>query len=87
LVKSLTGNGVDLFRILGAFYAAVKGGFSENLHAVFCLAENSVGPRATRPDDIHTLYSGKTVEINNTDAEGRLVVSDGVVFAKKYYFK
>jgi len=47
------------------------------------LAENSVSSNSTRPDDIHTLYSGKTVEINNTDAEGRLVVSDGVVFAKK----
>lgn len=34
--------------ILGAFYAAVKCGFKENLHAVFCLAENSVGPLATR---------------------------------------
>ena len=33
-------------------------GFSQNLHAVLCLAENSVGPVATRPDDIHTLYSG-----------------------------
>ena len=32
------------------------------------MAENSVGDRATRPDDIHTMYSGKTVEINNTDA-------------------
>jgi len=69
--------------VLGAFYAAVKTGFSANLHAVFCLAENAVGPNATRPDDIHTLYSGKTVEINNTDAEGRLVLSDGVVYAKK----
>ncbi len=69
--------------ILGAFLAAVRQGFSQNLHAVFCLAENAVGPLATRPDDIHTLYSGKTVEINNTDAEGRLVVSDGVVFAKR----
>uniref|UniRef100_A0A1L8E2P2 Putative aminopeptidase npepl1-like protein n=1 Tax=Nyssomyia neivai TaxID=330878 RepID=A0A1L8E2P2_9DIPT len=69
--------------ILGAFYAAVKGGFTENLHAVFCLAENSVGPNATRPDDIHKLYSGLTVEINNTDAEGRLVLSDGVSYAKK----
>ena len=57
--------------ILGAFYAAVKQNFSQNLHAVFCLAENAVGDRATRPDDIHTLYSGRTVEINNTDAEGR----------------
>lgn len=36
-----------------------------------------------RPDDIHTLYSGRTVEINNTDAEGRLVLSDGVAYAQK----
>lgn len=35
------------------------------------------------PDDIHTLYSGRTVEINNTDAEGRLVLSDGVAYAQK----
>ena len=69
--------------ILGAFYAAVKQNFNQNLHAVFCLAENAVGDRATRPDDIHTLYSGRTVEINNTDAEGRLVVGDGVAYARK----
>ncbi|XP_037108736.1 probable aminopeptidase NPEPL1 [Syngnathus acus] len=69
--------------ILGAFLATIKQGFKDNLHAVFCLAENSVGPTATRPDDIHTLYSGKTVEINNTDAEGRLVLADGVVYASK----
>ncbi|XP_053429643.1 probable aminopeptidase NPEPL1 isoform X2 [Nycticebus coucang] len=69
--------------ILGAFRAATKQGFKDNLHAVFCLAENSVGPNATRPDDIHLLYSGKTVEINNTDAEGRLVLADGVSYACK----
>ncbi|XP_055508009.1 probable aminopeptidase NPEPL1 [Leucoraja erinacea] len=69
--------------ILGAFKAAVKQGFKDNLHAVFCLAENAVGPLATRPDDIHRMYSGKTVEINNTDAEGRLVLADGVAYASK----
>ncbi|KAL3287193.1 hypothetical protein HHI36_001670 [Cryptolaemus montrouzieri] len=69
--------------ILGAFYAAVKANFTQNLHAVFCLAENAVGPKATKPDDIHTLYSGKTVEINNTDAEGRLVLADGVIYAQR----
>ncbi|KAG2461942.1 PEPL1 aminopeptidase, partial [Polypterus senegalus] len=63
---------------------SIKGkGFKDNLHAVFCLAENAVGPNATRPDDIHILYSGKSVEINNTDAEGRLVLSDGVAYASK----
>lgn len=89
------------FLILGAFYAFIKSGFNQNLHAVFCLAENSVSGNATRlayltlivvkklklflfrPDDIHTMYSGKTVEINNTDAEGRLVLADGVAYAKK----
>ncbi|XP_032875278.1 probable aminopeptidase NPEPL1 isoform X1 [Amblyraja radiata] len=69
--------------VLGAFRAAVKQGFKENLHALFCLAENAVGAKATRPDDIHRLYSGKTVEINNTDAEGRLVLADGVCYACK----
>jgi probable aminopeptidase NPEPL1 len=51
------------------------------LVTILCLAENSVSACATRPDDIHTLYSGKTVEINNTDAEGRLVLADGVAWA------
>ncbi|KAL0811796.1 hypothetical protein ABMA28_009226 [Loxostege sticticalis] len=69
--------------VLGAFAAAVKAKPTINLHAVLCLAENAVGPKATRPDDIHTLYSGRTVEINNTDAEGRLVLSDGVVYASR----
>ncbi|XP_006634019.2 probable aminopeptidase NPEPL1 isoform X1 [Lepisosteus oculatus] len=69
--------------VLGAFRAAVKQGFKENLHAVFCLAENSIGPKATRPDDILRLYSGKTVEVNNTDAGGRLALADGAVYASR----
>ena len=69
--------------ILSAFKAAVKRGFKQNLHCVLCLAENSVGPTATRPDDIHILYSNRSVEINNTDAEGRLVLGDGVAYASK----
>lgn len=69
--------------VLGAFYLAVKSGFKENLYGILCMAENSVSDKATRPDDVHTMYSGKTVEINNTDAEGRLVLADGVAYAKK----
>lgn len=45
--------------VLGAFHATIKQGFKDNLHAVFCLAENAVGPNALRPDDIITLYSGR----------------------------
>ena len=50
---------------------------------MLCISENSVGPLSTRPDDVHTLLSGKTVEVNNTDAEGRLVLSDGVFYASR----
>jgi len=70
--------------ILKAFVAAAAIGCSKTIYAVLCLAENAVGPDATRPDDIHTLYSGVTVEINNTDAEGRLVVGDGVAYVSKH---
>lgn len=51
------------------------------LHLVLCIAENAVGPGAFRPDDVVTPLSGRTVEINNTDAEGRLVLADGVAYA------
>lgn len=67
--------------VLGAFRAIVKCGINTPVHALLCIAENSVGPLATRPDDVHTMFSGKTVEINNTDAEGRLVLGDGVAYA------
>lgn len=46
-----------------------------------CLAENSVDSVAFRPDDIITMLSGKTCEVNNTDAEGRLVLADGCHYA------
>ncbi len=48
-----------------------------------CTAENAVGKEATRPDDVIIQYSGRSVEINNTDAEGRLVLGDGVAYATK----
>ncbi|KAI6221406.1 CYTOSOL-AP domain-containing protein [Aphelenchoides fujianensis] len=68
--------------LLGAFCTLVKSGFQQELHCLLCIAENSVSPDANRPDDIITLLSGKTVEVNNTDAEGRLVLADGVFYAK-----
>ena len=45
------------------------------------LAENMVSDTATRPSDIITIYGGKTVEVLNPDAEGRLVLADGLVRA------
>ncbi|MFN6193551.1 MAG: M17 family metallopeptidase, partial [Planctomycetota bacterium] len=50
---------------------------------LLCLAENAIGPASYKPDDVLTLHSGKTVEINNTDAEGRLLLADGVSYAAR----
>jgi len=69
--------------ILYAFYLAVKLGIKCNLSAVLCLAENSVSMNAMRVDDVIKMYSGKTVEVTNPDAEGRLVLGDGVCYAKQ----
>jgi leucyl aminopeptidase len=49
--------------------------------AYTCLAENMPSGNATRPGDVLTMYGGKTVEVLNTDAEGRLVLADGITTA------
>lgn len=67
--------------VFAAFKLAVADRIPRRIDAILCLAENSVGPDAMRPDDVITLYSGKTIEVNNTDAEGRLVLADGIAFA------
>ena len=47
------------------------------------LVENMPGSNAQRPGDIIKSYSGKTIEVLNTDAEGRLVLADALSFAAK----
>ena len=70
--------------VLAAFEAAVQQEPSVHLTAVLCIAENAIGPSALRPDDIITAFSGRTIEINNTDAEGRLVLADGLAWVAKH---
>ncbi|KAJ8600217.1 hypothetical protein CTAYLR_001930 [Chrysophaeum taylorii] len=70
--------------VLSAFEAAVTTGSYAPytaLHCLLCVAENAIGPKAVRNDDILVSLSGKSIEINNTDAEGRLVLADGVAYA------
>jgi leucyl aminopeptidase len=52
---------------------------------IVALAENSISDEATRPSDIITSYSGKTVEILNTDAEGRLVLADALTYVQEKF--
>ena len=68
---------------LGAFRVLARTGCAHRLSLVLCLAENAIGPNAYKPDDVLEMHSGKTVEINNTDAEGRLLLADGVSYAAR----
>ncbi len=67
--------------VLAAFHAAIRLNTPHRIHAILCIAENAIGPAAVRVDDIIRPFSGKTVEVRNTDAEGRLVLADGVAYA------
>lgn len=52
---------------------------------IICAAENMVSAHSYRPDDIIKTLSGKTIEIISTDAEGRLVLADGLAYAQNTY--
>ena len=54
-----------------------------NVAAVLPLTDNVIAADASRPDTVWTAMNGKTVEINNTDAEGRLVLADAITYAAK----
>ena len=51
--------------------------------AIVCAAENMPDGKAQKPGDVQTAMSGKTIEIINTDAEGRLVLADGLTYARQ----
>jgi leucyl aminopeptidase len=61
--------------------AAARLGLDVRITAWLCLAENMPSGSATRPGDVLTLKNGMTVEVTNTDAEGRLVLGDGLAAA------
>jgi leucyl aminopeptidase len=64
--------------VLGALQAIAALGPAVNVVGYMPLAENMPGGGAQRPSDVITIYGGKTVEVMNTDAEGRLVLADAL---------
>jgi leucyl aminopeptidase len=67
--------------VLAAITAYQRAGGTRRVVAALPLAENMPGARAQRPGDIVRTWSGKTVEVLNTDAEGRLVLADALAYA------
>jgi len=60
---------------------------SKCIYTICPFAENSVGPNSTKPSDVLKAYNGRSVEIANTDAEGRLVLADCLAYAVDKYPK
>ncbi|HHB78576.1 MAG TPA: leucyl aminopeptidase, partial [Saprospiraceae bacterium] len=71
--------------VLGAMEVIAKMKLPVRVVGVVASAENNIGSTAIKPGDIINSYSGKTIEVLNTDAEGRLVLADGLAYAKKAY--
>lgn len=67
------------------FKTAVELKLKKNLILVLPMAENALGGASYKPGDIFTSYNGTTVEIVNTDAEGRLVLADALSYVQKNY--
>lgn len=68
---------------LAVICAAAQLSLKVKITAWLCLAENMPSSTATRPNDVLTIRNGKTVEVLNTDAEGRLVLADGLSAASE----
>ncbi len=69
--------------VFAAVVAAARLGLDVNVTGWLALAENLPSGTAIRPGDVLTMYSGKTVEVLNTDAEGRLVLADAITRASE----
>ena len=70
---------------LGAFMSIVKMKMKSNVIMAIPLVENSVDGNSFRQGDIIKSYNGLTVEITNTDAEGRLILADTLSYIQKNY--
>lgn len=70
--------------VIGTFVAAVKAKMPVNLVVVVPAVENAIDGNAYRPSDIITSMSGKTIEVGNTDAEGRLILCDALTYAQRF---
>ena len=66
--------------MIGAMCSVAKMKLKKNVTCVVAACENSIGPNAYRPGDILTAMNGKTIEVTNTDAEGRLTLADALTY-------
>jgi len=71
--------------VIGIMKTAAELKLKKNVIGLLSICENMIGANSYRPSDIVKSYSGKTVEVANTDAEGRLAMADALTYAEKHY--
>ncbi|GJQ49883.1 MAG: leucyl aminopeptidase [Candidatus Kuenenia stuttgartiensis] len=71
--------------VLGVFSALAKLKVTQRIVGLIPCTENMPGGSAIKPGDIVTFHSGKTAEVANTDAEGRLILADALAYAEKFH--
>ena len=71
--------------VLGTMEVAAKLKLPVHLIGIVPATDNSIGSSAIKPSDIIHSYSGKTIEVIDTDAEGRLILSDGIAYMIKHF--
>ena len=87
-----TANSMDIMKcdmggaaaVIGAVCAAAAAKLPLRIIGLIPATDNQPGPDAYQPGDVITMYDGTTVEVMNTDAEGRLAMADALTYAKKY---
>jgi leucyl aminopeptidase len=84
-IEEMKGDMSGAAAVLGTIKAAAELGLKKNIIGVMPLCENMVSGEAQRPGDIVRAYNGKTIEIGNTDAEGRLILADALAYVDDKY--
>jgi len=70
--------------VVAAIYAVSKSQLPVHVVGLIPSTDNRISPDACSPGDIITMYDGTTVEVKNTDAEGRIIMADALAYAKNY---
>jgi len=87
-----TANSMDIMKsdmggaasVVGSMYAIASMNLPVKVVGLVPITDNAINNNAYVPGDVITMYNGKTVEVMNTDAEGRLILADALCYAEKY---
>jgi leucyl aminopeptidase len=83
-MEAMKGDMAGAAAVIGALEALGRAGAESRVVALLPLAENMPGSKAARPGDVVRAYSGKTIEIISTDAEGRMLLCDALAYSETF---